>query len=84
MQLGEKVRGNFEGINGINLNTPNFVISNKTGDWSEDIVEKVFIRGQVKLVNEDSDNLISFNGQNIKEAKDANGESLGIDFIIGG
>ena len=84
MQLGEKVRGNFQGVNGINLNTPNFVISNKENDWSKDIVEKVFIRGQVKLVNEDSDNLISFNGQNIKEAKDVNGESLGIDFIIGG
>ena len=83
-QLGDDVRANIEGINGINFRTSTLMISNETEDWSANIDEKVFIRGQLKLVNDDSDNLLSFNGQNIKEAKDADGTSLGIDFIIGG
>lgn len=46
-------------------------------------VEKVLIRGQLNLVkeNEELDNLISLNGQVIKEAFNSN-RSIGIDIIV--
>ena len=46
-------------------------------------VEKVLIRGQLNLVkeNEELDNLISLNGQVIKEAFNSN-KSIGIDIIV--
>ena len=46
-------------------------------------IEKVLIRGQLNLIkeNNDLDNLISLNGQIIKEAFNSN-ESIGIDIIV--
>ena len=46
-------------------------------------VERLFIRGQLNLVKEgENDNLLSLNGQVIKEAFDKNGKSIGIDILV--
>lgn len=67
----------------INLNTGT-LSTFYVGAIEEDIKErnaKMFIRGQLELVNQDLDNLISLNGQIIKEAKIGE-QSIGIDIII--
>lgn len=51
-------------------------------DLLESHSEKIFIRGQVKLVNDITDNAISLNKQIIKEVKDSENNSIGIDIIV--
>ena len=70
-------------IKGINLNTTGTIyVGAKDTDFIEK-EEKLFIRGQVNIVNDVSDNLISLNGQIIKEAFAADKTtSIGFDIIV--
>lgn len=70
-------------IKGINLNTTGTIyIGAKDTDFVEK-EEKLFIRGQVNIVNDVSDNLISLNGQIIKEAFAADKTtSIGFDIVV--
>lgn len=70
-------------IKGINLNTTGTIyIGAKDTDFVEK-EEKLFIRGQVNIVNDISDNLISLNGQIIKEAFAADKTtSIGFDIVV--
>lgn len=69
--------------NNINI-TPSISSTVYVGAKEEDIKQrdaKMFVRGQLQLVNDNTDNLISFQKQIIREAK-INNVSVGIDIIV--
>ena len=72
--------------NGISFNTQETIYVNPNlTDIDSTRIEKMLIRGQLNLIseNEEIDNLISLNGQVIKEAFDINKmTSIGIDIIV--
>lgn len=51
---------------------------------SDDMTDSsaLYVNGQVKIVNEAGDNIISLGQQVIKEHKDSNGNSIGFDIIV--
>ena len=64
------------------LNGKTTYITTNTDDINESRNESLFIRGQVKVINDIGDNTISLNQCIIQEAKDVNKNSIGFNFIV--
>lgn len=75
---------NFNSNKGFSFKTSNTFYINATSEDKnkETSMETLFIRGQVKIVNDENINLINLNNQSIEEAKDENGNSIGINIVI--
>lgn len=69
---------------GIQLNSDKTIYFNATSDDINSIrSEAVFIKGQLNITEKTGqDNFLSLNSQIIKEAKDSEGNSIGIDIVV--
>ena len=73
---------NISSDKGLMLNGKTTYITTNTDDINESRNESLFIRGQVKVINDTGDNTISLNQCIIQEAKDVNKNSIGLNFIV--
>lgn len=73
---------NLSSEEGIQLNGKTTYITANNSDIDNTHNESLFVRGQVKVINDIGDNTISLNQCVIQEVKDADKNSIGFNFIV--
>lgn len=73
----------LEAPSGLIFNTTKTIFVNSTTeDRHSNPEQSLYIRGKVKIINTDTTNTLSMGDCDIQEAKDADGKSVGLNFMI--